>query len=278
MKANIQFIKILSLYYFLMISHSAIWAQGRHDFPEPLAQKMQTLPQIIPLPEGFKIDIKEVHDDHTMHSGKKDDIRFYHFILSKKYKFSSDHLIKAILSYENRCNNDYRDERIFMDKSYDCKLHNENLIETKIVPIVNLSFLEGFNIKPLQYFMINRRASNNGTHQHQEAIYYFKKNRENLIFQHMIDGKIFKKWTGLNNKAEHDSPMIDQQTFFHFNKAREEVELTFSFILYTDHWLINKDIAASRVQESAIRGAKHMLNSLESFAPDEVEISSQQAQ
>ena len=66
-------------------------------------------------------------------SGKKKDVRHYQGEINKTFDTSLDKMFSFVMDFKNRCNNDYKDRRKFLEKKHTCKHHNKNLIETVLI-------------------------------------------------------------------------------------------------------------------------------------------------
>lgn len=221
--------------------------------------------------EGYEIDEKETHEEYKIKliSGKKDDVRIY----QANHSFELNHPIKivlnSILNFEEKCNNEYKDQRKLTDKSKSCKFHNGNLIESKII-----KDLKKYTPDPYESdrFLIARRIYNRENFSHMDLVKIYKKmNKEGQevieVKLDMVDDKVAKALT--NPPVEKDSVFQRASSYFvltQINKNKTKFEYTYTS--ETDHWLLNKSISVGKVFESMAKSIDLLFVSIKKNTDD----------
>lgn len=210
-----------------------------------------------------EIDEKETINDVVLRSGKKGDNRYYEGTLVKTFDRDLESLKKAINSFDQRCNDEYKEKRKFSDKKKDCKYFNGNVIEN-IVHHKLKDYQKEAN--EIDRFLISRRIYNREEFSQTDLVIVYKtmedKKEVHTIFMQMIDKKEAKKYI---------DPLVDTESAF--NRAQGTFKLTalepnktkleYTYSSRTDHWLINKSIAAGEVFEKMAKSLNNLFGHLD---------------
>lgn len=209
------------------------------------------------------IDEKDTINDVILLSGKKGDNRYYQGTLVKVFDRDIESLKKAINSFDQRCNDEYKEKRKYSDKKKDCKYFNGNVIENIIHKELK-SYKKNEN--EVERFLISRRIYNREEFSQTDLVIVYKTEEEGkevqTIFMEMIDKKEAKKYI---------DPLVDTESAF--NRAHgtfkltalspKQTKLEYTYSSRTDHWLINKSIAAGEVFESMAKSLNNLFKHLD---------------
>ena len=83
--------------------------------------------------EGIKMEDNRVVNGVSLHTAKIDDLRIFHSEQERVINSKIDAVVSEVLLFQDRCNNDHRDKRRYLPKNFNCKHHNQNLVESFIV-------------------------------------------------------------------------------------------------------------------------------------------------
>ena len=206
----------------------------------------------------IEIDEKETIDNVKLRSGKKGDDRYYQATLVKTFDRKIDNLRRAITAFNQRCNDEYKDKRKFSDKKTKCKYFNGNVIENILHKDLKEYTKE---TNEVERFLISRRIYNREEFSQTDLVivYTTKENDREVQTVHM-------KMIDKNEAKKYIKPLVKTESAF--NKAEgifkltqlseEKTQLEYTYFSRTDHWLINKSIAAGEVFENMAKS----LNSL----------------
>lgn len=202
---------------------------------------------------GFEIDYQKDQKKKSQYnlslvSGKKDDLRFYQIEREEVFQHDIKSVFKSIINFDEKCNNEYKDRRKFINKTKHCKYHNSNLIESIIHKSHNKKFIKEDH--EADRFLVTRRIYNRSEFSHIDLIKVFKYEIDGVsymrITQEMLSDKEAKKYL--------KSPIRKQSAF---KKTYGEYILTsvdgkstkvsFTYSSETNHWLLNKSISVSEV-------------------------------
>lgn len=225
-----------------------------------------------------EIDNEETIDNVVLKSGKKGDNRYYEGTLVKSFDRDIKSMKKAILAFNQRCNNEYKEKREFSDKKEDCKYHNGNVIEN----ILHTDLKEYTKEKnEIERLLISRRIYNREEFSQTDLVrvYQFEKDKKNTIqiFMKMIKKKEAKKYI---------KPLVETNSAFNRNQgvftlteiAPNKTELAYTYNSRTDHWLINKSIAAGEVFENVSKSLNSLFKHLATEALSNMSTKHAQAQ
>jgi hypothetical protein len=205
---------------------------------------------------AFEIDKRESKPEINteLESGKKDDNRI--FKLTKDITFNAplEKVLNAILIYDEKCNAEFVEKRVLTDKSKTCKYHNKNLIETKIHTLMDNKFEK--------FFVLERRIYNRDLYSNVDMV-KVKKNKNGSIevSQRMLTDKEAKRYI---------KDPIKQVSVFQKTSAKyiltaqkdKTTKVNYTYNMVTDHWILNKSMATSRVFKSMLKGTKLLFKSI----------------
>jgi len=209
-----------------------------------------------------EIDEKETVNKVKLRSGKRGDNRYYEGNLVRTFNTSITSLRDAILAFDQRCNNEYLDKREILPKDKKCKYHNNNVIENMVHKELKSYEKEENETGRL---IISRRIYNREDFSQSDVIkiYEYKLNDKKVIkiTMEMIDEK---------EAAKYIKPLVktvsafnkSQGTFLLTELSPGKVELDYTYSSRTDHWLINKSIAAGEVFESVAKSLNSLFDHL----------------
>ncbi len=204
--------------------------------------------------KNLEIDKTEKRNNLELKTGKVDDTRVYHVSVKTYYKTTLEKLTQSILNFPSRCNNEYKDLREHTDKNFDCPFHNPNMIET-------LSHKVTKELPNDKAIVVTRYVNNRGRHVVNELVTLDKKNiaGRDMVMIHIqsISDAEAKELTGKDLVGK----VALKRTWAKFTLYPTDdgrIEFKYTYEMETDHWLINKSVAASSVFDN-------MENSLNTF-------------
>ncbi|MCB9092438.1 MAG: hypothetical protein H6621_02155 [Halobacteriovoraceae bacterium] len=211
------------------------------------------------LKENAEVDKSEKRDGFSLKTGKVNQYRIYQAKTTKLYQHPPQFVAKAILDFENRCNNEYHDLREHLKKDFHCPFFNKLLVETIRHPIVSSK-------KDGDQFVTTKIIKNRGRHVVNELVtvkdVYENGNKNVLITIESINDQLAKQ---LTQKELKSSTVITKSItrFYLKNIGNESTLIDYSYEMKTDHWLINKIIAASSVFDNMHENIINLLEQIE---------------
>lgn len=218
-----------------------------------------------------KLDEVKTIEGVKLGSGKKKDVRHYQGEINKTFDTSLDKMFSLVMDFKNRCNNDYKDRRKYLDKKHTCKHHNKNLIET--VLIWNTKFKGPKEKNETDRFLMRRYIYNRGSFQHTELaqVYKYKNEKGEDVIKlayRMLADKEAKKY--IDKVTERDSAFLETKgTFILTKKGENKTNIYYKYESKTDHWLLNKSMVVGEFFENM---SKSMNNLFSAFSKDVVAI------
>lgn len=205
---------------------------------------------------AFEIDNKESKPkiNTELESGKSDDNRMFKLTKNVTLNASVEKVLSAILIYDEKCNAEYIDKRVLTEKSKKCKYHNKNLIETKIHTLMDKKFEK--------FFVLERRIYNRDLYSNVDMV-TVKKNKDGSIevSQRMLTDKEAKRYI----KDPIKQVSVFQKTSAKYTLTAQKDKTTkvdYTYSMVTDHWILNKSMATSRVFDSMLKGTKLLFKSI----------------
>lgn len=214
---------------------------------------------------GFEVDDTEVNKEFNVEllSGKKNGTRLYNGKLSKVFNQNISDVYKAIINFDEKCNNELKDRRKLTDKKKECKYHNNNLIESKVYKEIKLPKLEE---NETERYLVARRIYNRQSFSHVDLIQIYQfsdkaKHKNMIIKQSMLSDKEVNTYL---------SPPVEQDSAFQKAYAQfilTEIDATHTTVQYnytseTDHWLLNKSISVGKVFDSMAKSLDSLFDSI----------------
>ena len=200
-------------------------------------------------------------------SGKEEAHRIYNGKLSRTFPFPIELVKKSVTNFSDKCNNDYRSKRQYVSEEFNCKYHNENLVESFVVKDIKpQEYLQNLT----DYYLIGRQIYNRGSYGFYELVQV--KDSVNEKNQKTSDIKI-RMLTDEEVKLFTD-PKFARNTAFDHSASRytlvaispNETLLTYEYNAGTDHWILNKEISVPQVFASISKTIVNLMNSVEAEA------------
>lgn len=208
------------------------------------------------------VDNNEIINGVKLISGKVDSKRFYKGVIEQEFDTSPEKAIEVITDFEQRCNNEYSDERE-IQKNVKCKYFNNNLIESKI----HKDITTGLDTKrgEIRRFLVSRRIYNRSYFSHTDLIRVFKQrvNGKDIytLTQKMISESEVKKY--MKPVVKTDSVFLKADAKYTLVPlAKDKTKITFEYSSKTDHWLLNKSISVGKVFDSMSKNLNSLFSSL----------------
>jgi hypothetical protein len=211
-----------------------------------------------------KMDEIKTIDGVKLGSSKKKGVRYYQGEIDNIIDASLETVFATVMDFKNRCNNSYKSRRDHLDKKFNCKYHNKNLIET--VLIWNTKFKGKKEKNETDRFMMKRYIYNRGSFQHTELAKVYKYKNEQgestiKLSYRMVSDKEAKQY--LDKYAEKDSAFISTEgTFILTQKDDGKTQLYYKYISKTDHWLLNKSMVVDEFFENMSKSMNNLLITL----------------
>lgn len=214
----------------------------------------------------FGIDKKDKISGVNLISGKDNSNRTYLGQLEKTYYQPILGVQAGILNFESKCNNKFKDKRIYTDKKRDCKYHNENIVESFVVKNIKT---KGWTKAQgeIERFILGRKIYNRGAFGYYELVTVVEgknnKNQKTLtITQKMLSDKEAKIY--VNTKFEKDSAFNHSTTQFVLTEIEaNKTHLAFEYKALTDHWVLNKEVSIPQVFASISKSINDLVSSID---------------
>lgn len=209
----------------------------------------------------FKVDAEEFNQEFNVKStsGKSGSIRAYKSSKTELFDMSRDELLPLILNFEEKCNNEYKSKRKLTNPSYDCPIHNQNLIESKIIELDSKKYT--FEKNEIKRFLVKRRIYNQSNYEHYDLIQIFKDKKTTSIIQTMLDDEAVKQY--LEKPEKKDSVFLEARgSYILKEKGKNKTELTYTYETETDHWILNKSVSTSKMFKASAEGINLLFKSL----------------
>jgi len=207
---------------------------------------------------AFDIDEKLNKPETKSHltSGKDGDSRVYKLTKEATLKSNLKDVIKSITIYGEKCNAEFKDKRELISKDKNCKYHNDNLIETKKHVMMDKPFDK--------FFVLERRIYNRELFSNVDMVTVKKMQNGTIeINQRMLTDKESKRY--IDNPVKRESVFQKTSAKYILTKIdKNTTKVDYTYTMVTDHWLLNKSIAASRVFDSMAEGTELLFSSIQS--------------
>lgn len=168
-------------------------------------------------------------------------------------------VVKGIENFDDKCNNERRSKRKFLEWKKDCRFHNENLVEA--VKIHNFKKVPALNkIEGVQYLMW-RNIYNRGKFSHYDVITKTKKNKTIIIKHMMLKEDIVKE--SLVSPEKIVSAFEDIKGEYQITKlANGKVKVVYTYMSKTDHWFLTKDFLENNIKKNMAEGTIQAVKSI----------------
>jgi hypothetical protein len=214
----------------------------------------------------YKVDEKSWDKKRKVNllSGKRDDSRFYKGERTDIITADLESSLKAVLNFEDKCNNDLKEYRKFFSKKKKCSYHNKSLVETKIVRDIKKFYTPEEN--EVERFLMQRNIYNRNSYSHVDLLTVFKKQNDlgQTVYRvniRKLKDKEAKKY--MKNPVKHESVFDGALSYFELTQVdKEKTQLIYSYTTWTDHWLLNKSVAVSKVFNNVAKGISLLFKSI----------------
>lgn len=212
-----------------------------------------------------KYDRKERQKDVSLATGKNDDVRSYHATTTKVLNFSMVAVKESILNFADKCNNAFRKKRELTSTEYDCKYHNENIIEQFVLKDLR----RGEWLKDdheTERFVVARKIYNRGESGHYELVkiketHNVLKQKTVTIEEEMLTNDQARNYVSV--KFEKDSAFKTSRTRYILTEiAPEKTELRYIYKGTTTHWVLNKEVSVPQVFSSLSESIHNLVTSI----------------
>lgn len=212
-----------------------------------------------------KYDRKERVKDVSLASGKVNDVRSYHATTTKVLNFPLSVVKDSIVNFSDKCNNAFRKKRELTSPEYDCKYHNENLIESLVVKSLRQGTWQKEE-NETERFVVARKVYNRG----ESGFYELVKIKEstNVLKQKMI---VIEEDMLSNDEARnYVSVKFKKESPFETSKIRYtltelapgKTELRYIYKGTTTHWVLNKELSVPQVFSSISKSIRNLVSSI----------------
>jgi hypothetical protein len=219
---------------------------------------------------AISIDGIELKDDKeikgiNVSNGKRDDTRIFRGYTLKEYTGTMESIKNSVVNFEDKCNNEFKSKRKFLDKKKDCKYFNKNIVESIIVKNHNYRGTKENN--ETERWVVSRIIYNRGDfNQYDLMIFLEYKNKLNEkvfeIKQTMLSDEEAKKY--LDSPSKRESAFKDLKATYRLTeKPNQKILFEYEYISKTDHWFLNKDMMVGQIYDSMATGISDLLVSIE---------------
>jgi hypothetical protein len=218
-----------------------------------------------------KYDRKERQKDVSLASGKEDNVRSYHATTTKVLNYPLAVVKESILNFNDKCNNAFRKKRELTSHEYDCKYHNENLVESLVVKSLRQGTWQK-DENEVERFVVARKIYNRGESGYYELVKIKEMNnvlkqKTVVIEEEMLTNDEARNYVSVKFKKE--SPFETSKIRFTLTEISPgKTELLYIYKGTTTHWVLNKEISVPQV----FAGISKSINNLVSSIGTEAEV------
>jgi hypothetical protein len=210
-------------------------------------------------------DKKDIINGVEVQTGKSDSTRTYQGTIQKTLNYPITVVIKGITNFHEKCNNDYKEKRELTDKSFDCRYHNDNLIETLVIRDINK---DGWNKEQdeIDRFILGRRVYNRGEFSYYELVQIFQTKNSSgqkvlIVKQTMLNEAQAKVY--VKPKLEKESAFDHSSSTFVLTETKtNETHFEYTYQAETSHWILNKEISVPQVFSSISKSILDLLSTV----------------
>lgn len=216
-----------------------------------------------------KFDRKERQRDVNLATGKKDDVRSYHATTTKVLNYPMTLVKDSILNFSDKCNNAYRKKRELTSTEYDCKYHNENIIEQSVVKNLRQGTWQKED-NETERFVVAIKIYNRGESGHYELVKIKEtqnvlKQKTIIIEEEMLTNDQARNYVSV--KFKKDSAFETSKTRYTLTEiAPGKTELRYIYKGTTTHWVLNKEVSVPQVFSSLSKSINNLVSSIGSEA------------
>jgi hypothetical protein len=214
---------------------------------------------------GAKIDKKDTINGVSVQTAKDDSTRIYQGSIFQSFPHSIDSVKLAIINFADKCNNSYKERRKYTDKNFNCKYHNEHLVETQVIRKIKQT---GWTKEEgeIDRFLLARRVYNRGSFGYYELVRIYEKKNEDgkrtvRIVQTMLTDAEVKKYT--TPIFEKDSAFDKSVSSFTLTEVSpSETSLNYEYNAETEHWILNKEVSVPQVFASISKSINDLVKTV----------------
>jgi hypothetical protein len=214
----------------------------------------------------FDIDEKQWSQKHKVNlkSGTNDDYRVFYGERNDTIEADLETTLKAVLNFEDKCNNDLKEYRKYFSKKKTCKYHNKNLVETKMLQVDPSKYEKTPN--EVNRYLLIRNIYNRGSYSHIDLMTVYKKKTElkqNIYYIAIrkLSDKQAKQY--IENPVENNSVFNKSESSFTMTELEgNKTQLQYKYTTLTDHWLLSKSITVGKVFDGITGGIDLLLKSI----------------
>ena len=183
----------------------------------------------------------------TFESSKENGTRSFKASAKITYNRPIEEIKKIITDYTNRCNNELVDKRIYFSKKHLCKYLSKTLVDIKVYKKLLSSVPKEKN--EIDRFVVTKNIYSRKQLIQNELTRVFRIGDEkNIIYiihqEKMSDSKTQKYIKSYDKELSY---LKKSHTRYVLKKlGPNKTELEYSYLITTDHWLLNKLFVASK--------------------------------
>lgn len=190
----------------------------------------------------------------------KGDLKVFKAIATNIFNASKDDVIKGIINFDDKCNNQRRSKRKVMKWEKNCSFHNENLVEAVKIKEYRKGLIEEKYQGTL--FLLWRNIYNSGKYSHYDVIRRNDNENETIISHTMLKPKEVKDI--INDPVRTVSAFTHLKGTYKIKKLNDErTQVEYLYESETDHWFLKRDILESKVKSNIEKGTLLALKSIE---------------
>ena len=200
----------------------------------------------------------------NLRSVKENEVRSYVGAMEKILSHPIEVVKKGLTNFSDRCNNEYRNKREFIDPSHQCKFHYDTIIESFVVNDVRkMDYFKEVS----EVFLIGNQTYNRGSYRHYDLVSVVngqnEKNQKTITIRvRMLNDKEVKLYT--EPKFERDSYFDNSMTTFTLTEISPvKTKLNYQYNASTSHWLLNKEILVPQVFASISKSINELVKTVE---------------
>lgn len=200
----------------------------------------------------------------NLSSVKENEIRSYVGAMETTLPHPIEVVKKGLTNFSDRCNNEYRNKREFIDPSLECKFHHEDIIESFVVKDVRkMDYFKEVS----EIFLVGNQTYNRGSYRHYDLVSVMKGQNEKgektvTIRVRMLNDKEVKLYT--SPKFERESYFDNSlKTFTLTEISPKTTKLTYQYNASTSHWLLKKEILVPQVFATISRSINELVKTVE---------------
>ncbi len=212
-----------------------------------------------------KFDRKERQKDVNLASGKDNGVRSYQASTIKVLNFSVAVVKDSILNFSDKCNNAFRKKREYTPTEFDCRYHNENLIESFVVKEIRQGTWQKEDHET-DRFVVGRKVYNRGESGYYELVKIKEtmnplKQKTIVIEEEMLSNDEARNFVSVKFKKE--SPFETSKIRYTLTEISPgKTELRYIYKGTTTHWILNKELSVPQVFAGISKSINNLVSSI----------------